>query len=234
MVQNIRNIIVYIIVAVVILLGYMYKGDTYVLNKDKEKTIEEKIKSLGWTKFSDMEVDPAREMESPWKQNSHFSQKKLADGILHLRTNKKETGHYVLLDDRLDNASGTTAEIRIRLLNTPSSAEYHDAAMFGFQDGIREGKISFLSNKILIYDQNELMNEFSVDTRRLHTYGITIRGDDLNVTVDGATVANSRLINEAKGKMFFFGDAQDWDRENMEAEISYICYRVGAKASVPK
>jgi hypothetical protein len=184
----------------------------------------EQEEGIGWTKFSNMEVLPDLEVESPWTSGGGFLTKEVSRGILIFETEGKGLGFFEHPDDSLNNGIGTTAEIKMKFLKCPGKMDYHDAAIFGIQDGTKEGKLAFLSDMIAIYDMNKQRETYPIDTSAFHTYRICILGDTMDIYVDGKLATSTTLSERVSGKKVFFGDYHPEEGENIKAQIKYVGY----------
>lgn len=189
------------------------------------ETGEEEI-GTGWTKFSNMEVFPDEESDSPWTVNGNFVTKSISEGKLTLETRGATVGFLSQSNSSFDNAVGTTVEIRFRVIKGITNPEDRDGFIFSFQDGTYEGKLSFMSDKLLIYDGNTLKEEYPMNTRGFHTYRMTIVGSTFTTYVDGRQVATVTLQNRVGNKQVIFGDGLPKPGANFKAEIAYMGYSV--------
>ena len=146
-------------------------------------------------------------------------------GFGHIRTSGDQMNPFSLTDDAISNRVGTTAEVRLRLLDWPSADP--NGMIFSIQDGKREGKISFFGDRIAILDQNLLRATYSMDTTDgFYTYRIAVVGDNMEVSVDGKAVASVTLVGQVGAKSILLGDfSQGWG-ENAEALVDYLSYAV--------
>ncbi len=183
------------------------------------------VRDEGLTKFSDMSVDPAEEETKPWVKQGDPNSIEIKNGILFIETDKTSTAFYMIQDDRIDNESGTTVEIRMRVLKTPTDPAHHDAAILSLQNDTWEGKLAFFPDRIILYDKNIPIEEYGVDTTEFHTYRMLVFRDNIDVYLDGELVVSSLLSNQVKGKRIFFGDLNPTDNQNIKATVSYVCYR---------
>lgn len=213
--------------AVSIILLLLPVGCDKLGGSDTDLTEREKmgIRDEGWTKFSDMSVDPAEEETKPWVKQGDPNSIEIKNGILSIETDGTATGFYTIGDDRIDNEPGTTVEIRIRVLKTPTDPAHHDAAILTLQNGTWEGKLAFFPDRIIVYDKNVPIEEYGVDTTEFHTYRMLVFRDNIDVYLDGELVISSLLSNQVKGKRIFFGDLNPTDNQNIKAAVSYVCYR---------
>lgn len=224
-----------LLTAIIILTAFL--GYRYLYVKDNEWVVieakEQKVKALGWTRFSDMKVLPQLEREMPWSFGGVFSRRKVSKGILLIETTGKNIGNYYILDDRLNNATGTTVGIGIKLLKGPKEPKHHDAAVLAIQDGKREGKIAFFKDKIVVYDQSTPLKEYPLNTRAFHDYQMIIFKDTIKVYVDEKEVVSATLSSNVEGqwKWVFYGDFLTRRYRNIKAEIAYVCYRLEGVSS---
>lgn len=180
---------------------------------------ERKAKRLSWTKFFDMEGPPKCNIAGDFKPRD------VSNGTLTMRTTGTQTGYYYIQDDSLNNLNGTTAEIRVKFGATPSDIGIRDAAMFAIRDGAREGKIAFARDRILVFDQNKLLNAYPVNTGQYQVYRIDIIENVLEVHVNGDLVASETLSNAVSAKgMITFGDLDGEEGRNLDASIDYLAY----------
>ncbi|MBU2008481.1 MAG: hypothetical protein KJ624_01320 [Chloroflexi bacterium] len=182
-----------------------------------------------WTMFTDMQMSPDAP-PAAWAGNGTFSVKSVVDGVLTVATRGTDLGHFSQLVPEFDNAVGSTAEVRLKLLDGPKTDS--DGAMLSISDGLREAKIAFFTDHINILDQSEFKRFSWMDTTDdFHTYRIAIIGDSLRVYVDGAEVAAATLRQQATGRQVLFGDFSTSAGENMGVRVDYLAYSVnGAKA----
>ncbi len=178
-----------------------------------------------WTKFSAMEVLPEAESVRPWTTGGRFETEVASGGVLTIKTSGNATGFLIQPEERFDNAVGTTAEIKLKLVKGAKTD--HDASLFSLQDGTFEGKVCFFSRRIEIYDQNTLQATCNVDTTSgFHTYRLCIVKGNFVVYVDGQMFASVTLVNQVPNKAIFFGDFSMGQEENISAQIDYVAYSV--------
>lgn len=176
-----------------------------------------------WTKFSGMKVSPEIETVSPW--NVSFANKETSEGILTVETVNKATGFLNHPEERFDNNVGTTLEIKLKLLAGPTVD--HDASLLSLQDGSREGKVSFFSDRIEIRDKNALTETHEMDTTdKFHIYRLVIVRDTFEVFVDGEIIASITLNKVTTNKVALFGDGSIQPDENIHVSIDYIAFAV--------
>ncbi|MFC1990740.1 hypothetical protein ACFLU9_01140 [Chloroflexota bacterium] len=140
-----------------------------------------------------------------------------------IKTSAEALAVFSYPEDRFDNAVGSTAEIKMKLLEGPNTN--HDASLFSLQDGTREGKVSFFNDRIEVFDVNILKaTHIMVTTDEFHVYRLAIIKDNLEVYVDGENVAFVFLNNQVSNKVLTFGDGSNARGENIIAEVQYIAY----------
>ncbi|MBM3131678.1 MAG: hypothetical protein FJZ95_01420 [Chloroflexi bacterium] len=184
------------------------EGEYHIYRVSREPDILWQVKLVPYT--------PPGTGTVPWA-------KATPDDTVTVRTSGKDVGIFIYSEPRFDNSVGSTAEIRMKLLEEPQSS--HDAALFVLQDGTREGKICFFSNRIEIFDQNALKAIHRMDAiSQFHTYRLAIAGRNFQVFVDSRKVASAVLSNTVPKKAVMFGDATDVANENSGAQIKYIAY----------
>ncbi|MFC1990574.1 hypothetical protein ACFLU9_00275 [Chloroflexota bacterium] len=178
-----------------------------------------------WTIFSEMQVSLENDPTSQWQVSGTFADKTASAGILYIKTNGTLTGLFTHPEERFDNAVGSTVEIKMKLLEGPATD--HDASLFSLQDGMREGKISFFSDRIEIRDQNTLRTTHKMDTGDgFHIYRLALVKDTFDVYVDGERVASITLGSQISNKVVIFGDGSIGQGENIGAQIEYIAYSI--------
>jgi len=170
-----------------------------------------------------MSLLPESEPSNPWLPSGSFLTKELSNGTLTLETTNSNPGFYSLSEEGFNNASGSTAEINVRLFNTPDSD--HDACLFHLHDGSRAAKISFFNNRIEIFDNNSLKSTYYMDTTNdFHTYRLTIILNTFNLFVDGSLASSLSLDDPISDKSIMFGDGSITQNQNFKAQVNYIAY----------
>jgi len=173
-----------------------------------------------------MDLLPTHE-EDPWGVSGVFEVSYLSGGVLVVKTDGSNIGHFGRGEDRFDNGAGLTAELRMRLLD--ASPDGFQGAALSVQDGTREAKLSFYNDRIAVRDQNDERAIYTMDTRDdFHIYRLAMRQDRLHVYVDGQLVASVALQNGVSSKAVLLGDLSPEEGENFYAEIDYLAYRVDA------
>ena len=179
-----------------------------------------------WTELTDMDVLPDMPLSSHWTCEGTFAVKSVAGGVLTLETRGHQaTGNLVQEVPQFSNTAGSTAEVKMRLLEAPTTG--FQGMMFSLIDGKREGKISFHPDQIKIRDQNDVVAIYPMDTGDdFHTYRMALVKDTLEVYVDGERVASALLSREVTAKRILFGDFSPEVGENMIAQVDYLAYSV--------
>lgn len=191
--------------------------------KGSPATTEVTIGTGIWTKFSGMRVSPIAESEDPWQASLKFQP--VEAGIFKYQTSGKASGLLSHSESRFNNDTGTTLEIKLQVLEGPVSNR--DAALISLQDGEREGKLSFFTDRIEVYDRNNLVTIHEMDTTDgFHTYRLTITSDSLGFYVDGEEVAAAQLVKNSSRKVVLFGDAVTDESENFNVQVDYIAYSI--------
>lgn len=151
--------------------------------------------------------------------------KSIKGGILSIETSGTNVGYFTKSVAGFNNATGSTAETKLKLLEGPKSDI--NGAIFSLQDGRREGRMSFFPEYIKILDRNDVKASLWMDTTGdFHTYRIAMVEDRLRVYVDGEEVASVILSNQVKEKQVRFGDFSNAMGENMSAKVDYLAYSV--------
>jgi len=169
------------------------------------KAATEDVPSLAWQKVEDI--------DSPLASASPSL----------VATSGSETWNLGLAEEALDNATGTTVQVKLRLLEGPASGR--DGAMLSIQDGAREGKLSFFVDRLEVSDQNQLRSTYLMDTTAgFYDYRLVQRGGILKVYVNGAEVASVLLAIPVSGKGLLFGDFSPEPGGNFQAEVEHLAY----------
>jgi hypothetical protein len=175
-----------------------------------------------WTKFSEMNDPPDREDE-PWGIWGTFDINNTSEGILTIKTSGANAAWIGCGEDRLSDTKGTTVETRLKLLNAESRG-FQGVCLY-VQDGTHEAKITFWPNFIIIRDQNDARAYYGMNTLDgFHVYRITMKGNKVDVYVDGSYVATISLSNQVSGRGIVLGDLSTEEGENIHAEVDYIAY----------
>ncbi|MBM3131676.1 MAG: hypothetical protein FJZ95_01410, partial [Chloroflexi bacterium] len=178
-----------------------------------------------WTRFSAMKVLPESESIEPWQVSGVFERKEASEGILTVQTTHSNPGYFTVYEEGFDNATGSTAEIKMKLLEGVESG--NSANLFSLQDGRAECKILFFSNRVEIFDQNDLKSTYNMNTMDgFHIYRLAIAGLRGEVYVDGTRVASIILSNLVPSKEVLFGDLSIDPDANFTAAVDYIAYSI--------
>lgn len=170
-----------------------------------------------WNSTSDTNLLLNTESPYSWIRTGIFDATVKPDSGLSMSTTGNNVGYFVRFDNQLDNGKGSTADIKLKLINPPM--------IFSLQDGTYEGKLVFYPNRIYIQDSVEEIAVYYIDTQDdFHIYRLALKNDILNVYVDGSHIESVYMIENIQTKAVLFGDTSIEDGENMNAQIKYISY----------
>ncbi len=180
-----------------------------------------------WTGVDDAQtILQGGEVGSAWHTAGEFSFFGKSKGYLCMDTRTKSFGHLVLNKPSFDNKVGSTAEIRLKALATPTQ-EINGFA-FSLLDGHREGKIAFRKEQLLIADMNEVRTTYKVNTHDFHTYRLTLVDNDFKVYIDGELAKEITLTHQVTWvQRLQFGDFSGEPNTDTRALVDYIAYYTG-------
>lgn len=179
-----------------------------------------------WTRVDDAQtILQGREVGSAWHSTGEFSFLDKSKQCLRMDTRTKSWAHLILSEPGFDNKVGSTAEIRLEALATPTQDV--NGFIFSLVDGRYEGKISFRKKELLIEDANEIRTSYEVNTHDFHVYRLTLVNNDFKVYIDGKLAKQITLTHQVGENRLLLGDFSSAPNTDMGALIDYVAYYTG-------
>ena len=148
-------------------------------------------------------------------------------GFLHLVSNDNGEATYLRTESGIDNAVGTTIELRVKMISGYTFADQIDVMGLELRDGVRSVWLDIFSDAIATKGETYEMDT----TDDYHVYHMTRLGTTLKVYVDGVLriTDNTSWVGAQKHVLFTGGY---WYGGSVESSWDYVYYSTGG-AFVP-
>ena len=149
-------------------------------------------------------------------------------GFLHLVSNDSGEATYSQNESGIDNAVGTTIELRVKMISGYTFADQINSMSLELRDGVRQVWLDIYSDAIATKGETYEMDT----TDDYHIYRVTVKGTETKVYVDGVLrITDNTSWAGAQKYVLFTGGS--WYEGSIESSWDYVYYRTdGAFAPI--